>query len=919
MQSFYSRFLQSVQKFPSRIAVELQLAAPSTEVVSYTYAELRMKAEAVGAWLGSSGAERGARCAILAANSPLWVTAYLGALANGAVPVPLDTAFKAEQVAKLLDDSGSSFLFADSKHLDIAQAALRSLVHTDVRLILLDENLPEYPSVPRMIAEGSGGFTPVSAEPGDLAVLLYTSGTTSDPKGVMLTHANLDAEANAVFQFLQVDETDSILGVLPLFHALAQMANLFLPYSAGARVVYLEHLNTTELLRGLRDRNITLFCCVPQFFYLIHEKVMSQVRSRSGLQQFAFRLLMGIARTARTFHLNLGKSFFGKVHETLGKKMRYLITGGSRFDPAIGRDLETLGFDILQAYGLTECCGGATLSGLRERFIGSVGRPLPGVEAKIVDGTLEAGRNTGEVLLRGGTVMEGYYNRPEATAEVLKEGWLYTGDLGHIDDEGRLFITGRKKDVIVLSSGKNIYPEEIEAHYLASAWIKEMCVMGLQSAPGEPISERLHAVIVPNLEVLREKRVVNMKEVIRFDVESLSAKLPSTKRILSYDIWQEELPRTTTRKLKRYAIQKMVEQRNGHRHGGEIARQEREFTAEDQEWMQQPDVARALRVIKAAAKEEQAAARVHPKDNLELDLGLDSMERVELVVALEQELSAKADENMISEVYTVRELVDTVRAGIGASGARTKAGWNEVFATEEDDPEINAVAEERPIASRVWYLFGLFVRLICKVLFRMEVRGLEKLPPSGPFILCPNHQSFLDAPFLVAFFPYRLLRDLFYVGTSEIFGSGPMRRLAHSLKLVPVDPDANLVPAMRAGAFGLRRGKILVLYPEGERSIDGRPKSFKKGAAILSVHHGVPIYPVALEGFHDSWPRGERFRGFHRLQAVIGDPIYPPTSPSSLDAAYEEVTAELKKRIMDMWLPMHEANVKKEHARAAAH
>src|SRR4030095_3849195 len=180
------------------------------------------------------------------------------------------------------------------------------------------------------------GFTPVSAEPGDLAVLLYTSGTTSDPKGVMLTHANLDAEANAVFQFLHVGETDSILGVLPLFHALAQMANLFLPYSAGARVVYLEQLNTTELLRGLRDRNITLFCCVPQFFYLIHEKVMSQVRSRSGLQQFAFRLMMGIAITARTFHLNLGKIFFGKVHETLGKKMRYLITGGSRFDPAIG-------------------------------------------------------------------------------------------------------------------------------------------------------------------------------------------------------------------------------------------------------------------------------------------------------------------------------------------------------------------------------------------------------------------------------------------------------------------------------------------------------------------------------------------------------------------------------------------------------
>jgi long-chain acyl-CoA synthetase len=764
---------------------------------------------------------------------------------------------------------------------------------------------------------GPQGFRPVPVDPEELAVLLYTSGTTSDPKGVMLTHANMDAEANAVFSFLRVDETDAILGVLPLFHALAQMANLFLPYSVGARVVYLEQLNTTELLRGLRDRNITLFCCVPQFFYLIHEKVMKQVKERSGIQQFAFWRMVGISRAARAVGVNIGKLFFGKVHQTLGDHMRYLITGGSRFDPAIGRDLETLGFDILQAYGLTECCGGATVTGLNERFLGSVGRPLPGVEAKILDPKPEGSVQTGEVALRGGIVMKGYYNRPDATAEVLKDGWLLTGDLGHIDAQGRLFITGRKKDVIVLSSGKNIYPEEIEAHYLASPWIKEMCVLGLQSAPGEPFSERLHAVIVPNLDVLREKRVVNMKEVIRFDVEGLSAKLPSTKRILSYDIWQEDLPRTTTRKLKRFAIQQVVQQRNGG--GATVASQEREFTAGHRDWMQQADVARALAVIHGASKKEHGSHAVHPQDNLELDLGLDSMERVELVVALEQELGAKADENMISEVYTVRELVDAVRAGIGASGARTKAGWNEVFATEETDPEITAVAEHRPVASRLWYVFGRCVRLICKIFFRMQVRGLEKLPPSGPFILCPNHQSFLDAPFLVAFFPYRLLRDLFYVGTSEIFGSGLMRRLAHSLKLVPVDPDANLVPAMRAGAFGLRRGKILVLYPEGERSIDGTPKVFKKGAAILAVHHNVPIYPVALEGFYDTWPRGESFRAFHRLQAVIGDPIYPPKDAPSIDAAYEAVTAELKQRIMDMWLPLHGANASKGRADAAAH
>jgi long-chain acyl-CoA synthetase len=919
MQTFYSRFLRSVERFPSHIAVELQLADPQAGVVSHSYAELRSMAESVGSWIRRNGTALGARCAILGGNTPRWVAAYLGALSTGAVPVPLDTAFKPDQIAKLLLDSGSTLLFADDRHIDIARKAIE-LSKVQIQLALLDGKSASLPNLDEMFASGPDpDFHPTHCQPDETAVILYTSGTTSDPKGVMLTHANMDAEAEAVFGFIHIDQTDSILGVLPLFHALAQMANLLLPYSAGTRVVYLEHLNTTELLRGLRDRKITLFCCVPQFFYLIHERVMKQVQERSGLQRFAFRSLMLFSRLGRSLGLNLGKVFFAKAHAALGNSMRYLVTGGSRFDPAIGKDLETLGFDIVQAYGLTECCGGATVSGLTERFNGSVGKPLAGVEVKVLDPKPEGDVMSGEVAIRGPIVMKGYYNRPDATAEVLKDGWLHTGDLGHIDSKGNLFITGRQKDVVVLSNGKNIYPEEIEAHYAQSAWIKEICVLGLQSAPGEPFSERLHAVIVPNLDVLRAKRIVNMKEVIRFDIEGLSARLPSTKRILSYDIWQEDLPRTTTRKLKRFAIQKVVQERHARQQTGDLANNVREFTAEDGEWMQQPDVARSLAAIRNAAKKF-GSGQIHPKDNLELDLGLDSMERVELVVALEQELGAKADENMISEVYTVRELVDAVRAGIGASGARVKAGWAEVFATEATEPEIVAVAENRPVASRLWFLFGRFVEwFVCRLLFRMEISGLEKLPKSGPFILCPNHQSFVDAPLLVSFFPYRVYKDLFYVGTSDIFGSGPMRRLAKSLKLVPVDPDANLVPAMRAGSYGLRRGKILVLYPEGERSIDGTPKLFKKGAAILSVHHNVPICPVAIEGFHDAWPRGEGFRGFHKLRAAIGDPIYPPKDVPSPEAAYEIVNAQLKQAVMELWLPLHRQNVKHDSASAAAH
>ncbi|MGH9668923.1 MAG: AMP-binding protein, partial [Terriglobales bacterium] len=911
MQGFYQRFLESVERWPQNVAVEMQREA---SLESHSYAELRRMAESVGRWLGESGVERGSRCVVLAQNRPRWVAAYLGAIAAGMVAVPFDTAFKADQIARLLRDCGASVVFTDRKNLETARCAAEGLA---VKMVLLDpapDETSDLASLDSILAAGPGNFRPAETRPEDLAVILYTSGTTAEPQGVMLTQDNLLGEIESVFRYIKVGPTDAILGVLPLFHALAQMANLMLPLSAGASVVYLETLNTAELLRALRERQITIFVCVPQFFYLIHERVLRQVKESGAATQTLFRFLMSLSRLGRRLGWNLGKVFFRKAHEALGTNMRYLITGGSRFDPGIGHDLEALGFDILQAYGLTETSGGAFATPPLHNVIGSVGPPLPGIEAKIVDAEPrengEGGPPVGEVALRGRIVMKGYYNRPDLTALALREGWLHTGDLGYFDSGGNLFITGRRKEVIVLSSGKNIHPEDVEQHYLKCPWVKEMCVMGLQSRPGEPFSERLHGVVVPNFELLKQKHIVNTREVIRWEFEGLSQQLPSTKRILSFELWREELPRTTTRKLKRYEIQKKVEAKRAA--GPEAAPEAaRPLTADDQAWLELPDVQRALKVVRQAVKPPPAF--LHPSDNLELDLALDSMERVELLVALEHELGAAVDESVVSGVYTVREMVDAVRAGVdavgtgvgAAGGPRGFAGWDAVFATEPTDPELLAIEEPHPLRTRTWFLIGKIVDLFARDRFQFRLTGLEKLPPHGPFILCPNHQAYLDPILLASALPYSLFKDHFSVGTSEIFGQGLMNWVARSLKIVVVDPDANLVPAMRAGAYGLRRGKMLLLFPEGERSIDGPPKVFKKGAAILSIHMKVPIYPVALDGFHDAWPRGKSFQKFVPLRMAIGDPIHPPPLGKDPEATYDALTRELKARVMEMWTRMH--------------
>src|ERR1700691_3064837 len=354
--------------------------------------------------------------------------------------------------------------------------------------------------------------------------------------------------------------------------------------------------------------------------------------------------------------------------------MRYLVTGGSRFDPEIANDFHDLGIDVLQAYGLTETTAAVFANLPGNNVIGSVGKAMKGVEAKIVDPRPQedSGLAAGEIALRGAVVMKGYWNRPDATAAVLREGWFYTGDLGYFDTDGNLFLTGRKKELIVLSNGKNIYPEEVEAHYLKSPYIKELAVMGLEGKPGAG-GDRLHAVVVPNFDALRQKKIVNAKEVIRFDVESLSQQIASTKRIGSYEIWQEDLPRTSTRKIKRFEVEKRVKSNQARRldSNSELP-VERPLTADEAAWLDQPNVQRALKVIRETSANTLPGLR--PNHNLELDLGLDSMQRVELLSHMEDELGGNVEESQLAGIYTVRDLVDAVlrsaASGAGAPGTR---------------------------------------------------------------------------------------------------------------------------------------------------------------------------------------------------------------------------------------------------------
>jgi len=908
MPTFYDRFLACEERWPNNVALELQR---HDQVESCTYSELRRMAESVGRWIEENGFVPGSRLAIVADNHPRWVATYLGIIASGCAVVPLDTALHPDQVTKLLKDSGTSCLFCDAKHAQISREAVADL---NLGLVLMDPDRTSQltpgehwlGNLPAIFDGGPAQFHPAPSVADDLAALLYTSGTTADPKGVMLTHANFLGEVEAVFTWVDLGPSDALLGVLPMFHVLAQMANLLIPLVKGSRVVYLETLNTTELLRALRERNITAFAVVPQFFYLIHQRIFEEIEKRGRLTQRLFKILLALNRGLRKIGVNAGKILFGKIHETLGPKMRYLVTGGSRFDPKVAMGFYDLGIDVLQAYGLTETTAAVFANSPGDNVIGSVGKAMKGVEAKVTDPqpSEDGGPATGEVALRGAMVMKGYWNRPDSTAAVLRAGWFFTGDLGYFDSKDNLFLTGRKKEIIVLSNGKNIYPEEVETHYLQSQYIKEMAVLGLEARPGEG-GDRLHAVIVPNFDALRQKKIVNAKEVIRYDVESLSQQIASTKRIGSYEIWQDDLPRTTTRKIKRFEVENRVRANQARRVDDDSeSPTEPPLTDDETAWLDQPDVQRALKIVRQSSRT--APLTMRPSHNLELDLGLDSMQRVELLSQMEEQLGGNIGESQLAEIYTLRDLVDAVlqgaASGAGGPGPRTAfAGWKTILAEEPSPSDVISLLRPQPVSAVFWYLVSRLIQVIALDRFDLHVRGLEKLPGSGPYIISSNHESYLDPAILASVLPPPVFDRVFAVGTSEIFGQGFMLRLARSLRTVVVDPDANLIPAMRAGAFGLRQGRPLIFYPEGERSIDGTPRIFKKGAAILSIHLQVPIVPVAIEGFYEAWPRNKPFQGFKPLKMVFGDPILPPPQSEASEAAYQKLTAELKTKVVTMW------------------
>lgn len=801
------------------------------------------------------------RIALMADNSPRWTAAYTGILLAGAIAVPLDARLTEQEVKTIVQDCDARVMLHS---LSTANAALGAC---NARCI----NIDEFPWTASHDGASHDEANEIDAGH-SVASLLYTSGTTGQPKAVMQTHANVLSDVRDLLSVGIISSRDNVLAVLPFHHTYAFACTFLAPILLGASITLPEGLKGPLIIGAARAKGGTILVGVPQLLDLIRNRAMEKIASRPLPVRAALKGLIAFSALIRD---NTGINLMGRINRPLGPQFRFLTSGGARLEPQVMTDLESLGFTVLEGYGLTETSPIVCFNPPQKRKPGSVGLPMPSAQVRILK---DRGEDAdGEIAIRGPMVTPGYYNREQETRAAFMDGWFLSGDLGHMDRDGYLFITGRKKEMIILSSGKNVYPEEVEQHYLSCPYIREMCAYEDNGS--------LKAVIVPDYDKLRAASMANATEALRWEIDRLSRALSPHKRVMGYVLRSAPLPRTPLGKLRRF----LLKAETGY---------SKETTQDDQS-MNHDETSR--RVALAIKKTVPSTSTVRASDNLELDLSIDSLLRVALAARLEAEFSLTIPDSFMAGIHTAGELAEGIQSLMDSGGAtdnhKNDEGLDAILSrtpTEEELRRIGYVATplEMMMSNTGLWAFKLFARAY----LRLDVRGLENIPPP-PYIIAPNHSSYLDAFVLAAAMPISAFEEMHFIGIEKFFKSWSARHFARIAHVIPIDPDTNLSQALSLSAYCLRSSSPLVVFPEGGCSTNGTLNEFRPGIGILSQKLGVPIVPVHISGTFASMPKWARFPRPGRVSVSFAKPVAPDMAP---DRDFQGLADMVRTRVKEM-------------------
>lgn len=772
---------------------------------SYAYNDLYEHSLRCASWLKRKNVKAGDKVLLWGPNSPEWLFSYFGIIATGAVVVPVDLK-SSKRHAKIIAESADVKFVIKTKYKNDLE--LPSFYIENLQSAI--QNQETIQSLPESKEE-------------DLVELVFTSGTTGDPKGVMISHRNLVSNMQAVVKKINVSKNDCLLSVLPLSHLFEQTAGMLTPLSVGARVVYLSTIKPSAIFTALKNEPITIFLCVPRLLQGFKKGISNKFKT--GAKRVLWNLLWRISSPLKE---KAKKKVWFLIHSKFNNKFRFFVSGGSYLDPDTEKFWRSLGFKIVQGYGLTECSPILTVNSENASRLSSIGQALDNVELKL--------NPDKELLARGPNVFSGYYKNQEKTAEAFQDDWFLTGDIAEKDEDDFYYIKSRKKDMIVTASGDNVYPEEIENVLQKFPDVKEVAVLGLDQGQGEEVV----AVFIPDSENFNKEETT----------KQANKELSLSQQIIKTFIWPEpEFPKTTTLKIKKNILKEKLQ----------TGRQKKENPRKVS------PVAKIISSIADLPLEEVSSEKL-----IYEDLKIDSIGRVELVSRLEQEFTLDISEDLITEKIRVKDLEEIISKRIIQKKKHRlyNRNFNSLFVS---------------IRNCHWTIFG---RPLTSFFCKLRIEGLENIENlEEPVIFAPNHVSYADGPAILLAMPKRIREKIaiaawreFFFREENIFFKIFFRFFFFYVLIFwgifPFSQKRNIKKTLEHTGSLMDKGFHILIFPEGKRTKNNHLSPLQKGIAIMQKNLACPIVPVYLEGIENVMKVGQMFPRRNKVTIHFGKPIY---------------------------------------------
>ncbi len=775
---------------------------------------------------------------IIMENRPEWIYSFFTIWDKNSAAIAIDAQSSPKEILYVLEDSNPDIIMCSNETEKNILEAISNYNFKDNIKVLNVDNFKIDNEKMKKIANSK--FELRNPEGNQTAAMLYTSGTTGSPKGVMLTYNNLMTEMEGIYEKGIFDHRDQILALLPFHHVLPLTATVLLMLRYQTSIVFVRKIASKEIFEALEKNRVTALIGVPRVFKLFYDGIKQQIDAK-----FITRTIFKIMSKSKSIPLK--RKVFSKVHKKFGGHLDFIVAGGAKLDPEIARFYETLGIYSLEGYGLTETSPVIAVNSKKERKIGTIGKKLYNVDVKI---------ENEELWVKGPIVMKGYYNKPEKTAEVMTEdGWFKTGDLAKIDEEGYITIIGRRNSMIVLSNGKNIDPETLENRLIAKSdkLIKEAGIFNHQN--------KLAAIIIPDLLECRKRNINNVKTYIKNIVEDYNLSAHNYEKVLDYKVFEEELPKTRVGKLRRFMLPNLYEQN--------VVKKAKVVEPDNE----------VYKILKEYVKKAKGI-EPQPEENLELEIGMDSLDIVEFFAYIENNFGLQLDEEKFAEMPNLKLLSEYINEK-AVKIENNEINWKQI------------IEEAKPIKDDknrwITKFLKVFLDVIIKIYFRIQRNGREKLD-SKPKIYVSNHQSFIDPLILGSLLPKSILYNTIFLAIDWYFKKFPLKLLVSNGNVILIDINKNIRKSVEEIVGYLKSGKNVLIFPEGARTKDGKVAEFKKVFAIISKELGIDVQCLGIKGGFEAYSRYMKFPKPKKIKVAVLDIIKP-------EGSYEEIAEKAKEII----------------------